>query len=345
MPLELLDREAVHRTVLFFGSARAMPRPEWDAAHAAAAAASDDEQLANLSRIHWMCEWYDKTVELAAAVAKWQATREDGPEYVISTGGGPGLMEAANRGAQEGGARSMGVAVSLPFEARMNAFVDEQLAIKLHYFSTRKMVLADPACAIVALPGGFGTMDELFELATLLQTGKVGGMHDDWKTHMPVVLFGACYWNQVLNLQAAVDMGTLARADVDRLVVTDSTEEALAAITSGLVRVEAAWEAAATGGAAASSASRGRAYWGSHSSQGWRRSHLGNGSEGGETPDSPVASPDSALATTSAPLPAPVARALLPAPVQAPMCESQPKPSQQDDLEGAETPASELPSV
>jgi uncharacterized protein (TIGR00730 family) len=296
--LELLDQQAVHRTVLFFGSARAKTRSEWEAAKSEATRASDETGLASLGRIEWMCEWYDKTVALSRAVAEWQASRPSSPEYVIATGGGPGLMEAANKGAQEGGARSMGVAVSLPFEARMNPFVDPELSIMLHYFSTRKMVLADPACAIVALPGGFGTMDELFELATLLQTGKVGGKHDPWKAHMPIVLFGATYWNQIMNLQAAVELGTLAQEDVDRLVITDSSEEALAAITSGLERVEAAWEAGAAsgaGGATAASASRGRASWGGHYSlaQGGRHRRVTSASvsasEGGaSSPDTPA---------------------------------------------------------
>jgi len=288
-PMERLAREKVNRTVLFFGSARGSSASEWEVLKADALEAGDRAECARLDRTRWMCEWHAKSLELARRVAEWQKVRwqdGSGPEYVIATGGGPGLMAAANEGARIGGARSMGVAVTLPFEKGLNAFVDEALAFRLHYFSTRKMVLADRACGIVALPGGLGTLDELFELATLVQTGKVGGLRDPWKAHMPMVLLGGdAYWRRVLNLDAAVELGTISQEDADRMVIADDVEEAFEALTSGLLRVEAAWaEARGDGGTPAASASAGR---------GELAGVVGlrdddSGDEGGPDPGSPV---------------------------------------------------------
>lgn len=262
-PLERLTEERVHRTVLFFGSARSMSREDWETNVAKATESADEEELARLSSIEWMCEWYSHTQELARRIGEWQLERcstRTGPEYVVATGGGPGLMEAANRGAREGGARSMGVAVTLPFEDGMNRFVDERLAFRMHYFSTRKMLLADRACCIVATPGGLGTFDELFELATLVQTGKVGGRRDPWKAFMPMVLLGGtAFWRKVMNLDALVELGTISKADLDRMIIADTVDEAFEAVVAGLLRVEEAWrESADDSGTPAAAASHGR---------------------------------------------------------------------------------------
>lgn len=262
-PLERLTEERVHRTVLFFGSARSKSLEDWNASAAEAAARGDEKAMEQLLSIEWMCEWYAHTQELAKRIGEWQlerCTSRSGPEYVIATGGGPGLMEAANRGAREGGARSMGVAVTLPFEADMNRFVDERLAFRMHYFSTRKMVLADRACGIIATPGGLGTFDELFELATLVQTGKVGGRRDPWKAHMPIVLLGGtAFWKKVFNLEALLELGTIAKADLDRMVFADTVDEAFEAVVAGLLRVEDAWhESEDDSGTPAAAASHGR---------------------------------------------------------------------------------------
>ncbi|CAM9241410.1 unnamed protein product [Choristocarpus tenellus] len=139
---------------------------------------------------------------------------------VVCTGGGPGFMEAASKGASKvPGAKNMGMGISLPFEAGLNKYVTEELAFEYHYFFTRKFWMVYHCQALVVAPGGFGTLDELFEVLTLKQTGKV-------QNNLTVVLFGKVYWQTIINWQALVDYGTIAQEDVDQLFFTDEPEEA-----------------------------------------------------------------------------------------------------------------------
>jgi len=147
---------------------------------------------------------------------------------VVCTGGGPGFMEAANRGAAEvEGGRSIGMGITLPFEAGLNPFVSEELAFEFHYFFTRKFWMAFHMQALVVAPGGFGTCDELFELLTLKQTGKI-------QKQMPIVLFGKAYWKEVINWSALAKYGVVAEKDVEELLFTDDVEEAFTFIVAGL---------------------------------------------------------------------------------------------------------------
>lgn len=138
-------------------------------------------------------------------------------DNVIATGGGPGIMEAANRGAAECGAMSIGFNITLPMEQRPNQWSTPGLSFRFHYFAMRKMHLAMRANALVVFPGGFGTLDELFEILTLQQTGKA--------PHMPVVLFGRDYWNSVINFQAFVDNLMIEKVDLDLFEIVDTPEE------------------------------------------------------------------------------------------------------------------------
>ena len=177
----------VKKTILFFGSARAKSHEGHAAAVARSTAALSDESLSEqdkarhrstldrLARTKWMCDTYAQVEELARLLTKWSLSRSDdsGIPYIVSTGGGPGLMEAANKGAaQVPGGVTAGIAISLPFEAGLNSYVTEELAFQHHYFFSRKHNLVYPSRALVATPGGFGTADELFEVLTLLQSGK-----------------------------------------------------------------------------------------------------------------------------------------------------------------------------
>lgn len=233
-PKQRLEQQEVADTVVFFGSARSVDREtaqaNLDSARAACEQAPDDAQArAALKRAEAgiaLSSYYEQARELAAEVTRWgQAT---GREYVVTSGGGPGMMEAANRGASEvEGGRSMGLGISLPFETGVNDWVTEELAFEFHYFFTRKYWFLYPCKAMVIFPGGFGTMDELFESLTLIQTGKV-------TRRLPVLLYGADFWDDVLDLEALAKWGTISEADLDLIHVSDSVEDAMAYLKASL---------------------------------------------------------------------------------------------------------------
>jgi uncharacterized protein (TIGR00730 family) len=211
------------------------------------------EELTRLEKTQWMCEWVDVVESLARKVAEF-AKKEKHlinhsfkyiPDYfklppegapqsmhdleenfhdlVVTTGGGPGFMEAANRGAASvPDVKTMGMGISLPFEKGLNRHVTDGLAFEFHYFFTRKFWMMYSCRAIVVAPGGFGTLDELFELLTLKQTRKIPSL--------PVVLIGKRFWQTVINWQALADFGVISQAEIDSILFTDSPEEATAYI-------------------------------------------------------------------------------------------------------------------
>lgn len=209
----------VSDTIVFFGSARARP-PEVakaDLHHAErelAAATHDEErrrlehQLKLAQRKVRLSRYYDECRLLAHRLTEWSFSRPTDRRYLICSGGGPGIMEAANRGASDvPGGRSVGLAISLPFEEKINAYVSPELGFEFHYFFMRKYWFVYLAKAMVMMPGGFGTMDELFESFTLRQTRKV-------RKRMPTVLFGNDFWDEIMDLQAMVDWGVISEQDL-----------------------------------------------------------------------------------------------------------------------------------
>ncbi|MDP4880287.1 MAG: LOG family protein [Opitutales bacterium] len=165
--------------------------------------------------------YYDAAVQLAEELTKWSMAlpEADQRRFIICSGGGPGIMEAANRGAHNVGGKSIGLGISLPFEQGVNKYIPDDLQFEFHYFFVRKYWFVLLAKALVAFPGGFGTMDELFETLTLVQTKKVEKLP-------PIVLFGSEFWNSVVNFDALVHWGTNSPADVNLLKVIDTVEEA-----------------------------------------------------------------------------------------------------------------------
>ena len=234
----------VSDTVVFFGSARSKPMEEatHNLAHAerelARALNEADRQMlqAEVDRAKRgvrMARYYEDCRELARRITEWDMQRMAEMRYYVCTGGGPGMMEAANRGASEiEGGRSIGLGISLPFEEGVNKYVTPELAFEFHYFFTRKYWFAYLAKAMAVFPGGFGTMDELFEVLTLRQTGKI-------TKPMPTVLFGTQYWNSVLNIQSMVEWGTISEKDLLLYHVTDSVDDAFEFLTSALEKNEA----------------------------------------------------------------------------------------------------------
>lgn len=150
-----------------------------------------------------------------------------GPDIGINSGGGPGIMEAVNKGAKESGTNSIGMGISLPFEQRNNEYISEDLEFQFHYFFTRKYWCVYLSKAFVVMPGGVGTMDELFEILTLIQTQKIPG-------RKPVVLFDSSFWNETINFQRMVDHGTISSTDLQLFKITDDVDEAVAHIVENI---------------------------------------------------------------------------------------------------------------
>jgi len=220
---ELLLRDwGVRSTVVVFGSAR-IPSPEQ--VEAGRATAATEEQKALLDRQIRHVRYYQEAREVGRIVSQRGgafAPQDRWRDNVIATGGGPGVMEAANRGAFEIGAPSIGFNITLPMEQEPNAYTTPELTFRFHYFAMRKMHLAMRASALVVFPGGFGTMDELFEILTLVQTRKMPAI--------PIVLFDPAYWKKLVNFEAFIEEGMIRAEDLDLFAFADSGEEVWSAL-------------------------------------------------------------------------------------------------------------------
>jgi uncharacterized protein (TIGR00730 family) len=220
------ERLHVHDTIIFFGSARLLPEDEASAALKAAKAEGGDVERAEM-QLH-MARYYEDARQLAHRLSEWSKNLDDKERrFLVCTGGGPGIMEAANRGASEADALNIGLTISMPTEEFNNQYVTRDLSFEFHYFFMRKFWFTYMAKAVVVMPGGFGTLDEFFELMTLIQTLKM-------KKRPPIVLFGSEFWDKVMNLKALAHFGTIDEKDLDLFLRTDSVDEAFDYITSEL---------------------------------------------------------------------------------------------------------------
>ncbi len=225
-PAARFEEQSVSDTIVFFGSARLIPNDEARAALDTAKKNGGDVEAAE----QWleMSRYYEDSRELAARLTHWSKELEDTKRrFLICTGGGPGIMEAANRGASEAKGLNMGLNISLPFEQHENPYITRQLLFEFHYFFMRKFWFVYLAKAVVAFPGGFGTFDELFEILTLAQTNKLN-------KRIPIVLFGREFWDEVVDFEALVRHKVIDRKDLDLFFKTDSVDEAFDHITSEL---------------------------------------------------------------------------------------------------------------
>ena len=215
-------------TVVFMGSARVVSRAQAEAEVAAAERGEGDIERAR-GRLA-MSRYYEDARELARRVTEWSKQLEDEEKrFVVCTGGGPGIMEAANRGASEAKGLNVGLTISLPVEEFDNRYTTRELSFHFHYFFMRKFWFAYLAKALIVFPGGFGTLDELFEIMTLRQTRKM-------RKHLAIVLFGSQYWDEVVDFEALVRHGTIDRADLGLFHRTDSVDEAFEIITRHLTK-------------------------------------------------------------------------------------------------------------
>jgi uncharacterized protein (TIGR00730 family) len=177
-----------------------------------------------------MARYYEDARRLAHMLTTWSRTLPGKRHrFVVTTGGGPGIMEAANRGAREAGGKTIGLNIALPNEQAPNPYITPELNFEFHYFFMRKLWFAYLAKALVVFPGGFGTLDELFEILTLAQTEKLA-------KKMTVLVYGAEYWRRVLNLEALADAGTISPEDVNLFQFVETPEEAFARLQENLIR-------------------------------------------------------------------------------------------------------------
>jgi uncharacterized protein (TIGR00730 family) len=225
-PLRRFRQENIQDTVVFFGSARVHSRVEAEKAlrvlqKRRGRKPADHATLIKRSRkaIEWS-RYYEEARELASMLTTWSLSLEEPRRrFVVTSGGGPGIMEAANRGAFDAGGKTIGLNIRLPFEQGPNRYITKGLHFEFHYFFMRKFWFAYLAKALVIFPGGFGTLDEMFEILTLAQTRKLS-------KKLLVILYGSDYWNEVFDLRPLVDWGAINEPDLDLLCRVDSAEHA-----------------------------------------------------------------------------------------------------------------------
>jgi uncharacterized protein (TIGR00730 family) len=260
-PLARIRREQIQDTVVFFGSARFRGREEADhelellentgsrepapsheqpakAPEIAAGKATDLQRKRAVAAVE-MARYYEDARRLAGLLTTWAKTIPSRRHrFVVTSGGGPGIMEAANRGAHEAGGKTIGMNIRLPFEQAPNRYITPSLNFEFHYFFMRKLWFAYLAKALVVFPGGFGTLDEMFEILTLAQTHKLGNK-------ITVVIYGSEYWKKVFNLEALVDTGAISPKDINLFQFADTPERAFELLRKGLTENYLAAEAAA----------------------------------------------------------------------------------------------------
>ena len=235
-PLRRFKEQKIQDTVVFFGSARVDSRERAERAlrtlRARGVRDANNHYENELNKTRKALEWaryYEEARELARLLTAWSSTiQSENHRFVVTSGGGPGIMEAANRGAREAGGKTIGLNIRLPFEQGANPYITEGLQFEFHYFFMRKFWFAYLSKALVIFPGGFGTCDELFEILTLVQTDKLS-------KQIGVILYGREYWDQVLHLDPMAEWGAIAEKDLELLHFADTPTDAFEQLRSHLI--------------------------------------------------------------------------------------------------------------
>ena len=231
-----LREQKVENTIVFFGSARPKPSTvankelkEYISTLPPINERSDDQgkMLQKLESVARLSKYYDQAVDLSKKITFWSEQNPVDQKFFICSGGGPGMMEAANKGASEANGKSIALGISLPFEQGVNRYADPKLSFEFHYFFLRKFYFLYHAKAIVVFPGGFGTMDELFETLTLTQTNKLN-------KKMPVFLYGKEFWDGLINFDHFIHWGVISPCDVNLFQIVDDVDDAFIKITTSL---------------------------------------------------------------------------------------------------------------
>ncbi len=203
-PAARFRKHDVHNIIVFWGSARQLPK---------------------------LSKYYADAEKLAYMMTQWSKKLGEGKrQFVVATGGGEGIMGAANKGASKAGGKTIGLNITLPFEQKANKYVTRELTVQFHYFFMRKFWMVYLAKALIVFPGGYGTLDEFTEVLTLIQTGKP-------KKPMPVILYGSDYWNDVINMKAMAKWGTISEKDLELFKICDTPEEAFEYLTEKLTKL------------------------------------------------------------------------------------------------------------
>jgi uncharacterized protein (TIGR00730 family) len=237
-PLARFRRERIQDTVVFFGSARFHSRSDAEGAMqllakpgAATPAPPEEQERVRLAQAAvTMARYYEEARQLAGMMTTWAMNiPSKRHRFVVTTGGGPGIMEAANRGAMEAGGKTVGLNIKLPFEQMPNRYITPELNFEFHYFFMRKLWFAYLAKALIVFPGGFGTFDELFEILTLAQTEKLA-------KKITVLMYGSEYWKSIINFQGLVDAGVISPGDLNLFHLVDTPEEGFECLKENLTR-------------------------------------------------------------------------------------------------------------
>jgi len=224
-PLQRFKRNKIKDTIVFFGSARLKSEEDAKAALAGAPEDLSPQKRADLETTLEMSRYYEAARELSFKMTHWsKQLKNHQKRFIITSGGGPGIMEAANRGATEAKGMAVGLSISLPHEQAGNEWISDDLEFNFHYFFMRKFWFLYLAKAMVVWPGGFGTLDEVMEVLTLIQTKKL-------RKQIPIVLFDSHFWNNVVNWEFLAEKGVISRSDLDLFQICDTVDDAYSYLT------------------------------------------------------------------------------------------------------------------
>jgi uncharacterized protein (TIGR00730 family) len=239
-PMQRFRKHKINNTIVFFGSARTKSpleakehlvavkeRISWSINKSDPAL---QEELKIAQNQVFLSHYYQDAVELAKRLTSWSKSLKATSRFIVCSGGGFGMMEAANKGATEAGGKSIGLNISIPMEQCPNQYITPELNFEFHYFFMRKFWFVHLAKGLVVFPGGFGTLDELFEVLTLIQTKKLD-------KRLPIIVYGSEYWNQIINLDAMIKYGTISKADRKLIKFCDTVDEAFTYLTKELTKL------------------------------------------------------------------------------------------------------------